>query len=93
MLSHMNEVDPCVASAVGFVWDVKPVFPTTFSSSLSSSLCDEASFLYWTKLMYKSSLDNFWTGYKYLFLIYYQVQTPPRGLKSRIQITEQYACK
>ena len=28
MLSHMNEVDTCVASSVGFVWDVKPVFPT-----------------------------------------------------------------
>ena len=27
MLSLMNEVDPCVASTVGFVWDVKPVFP------------------------------------------------------------------
>ena len=28
MLSHMNEVDLCIAFAVGFVWDVKPVFPT-----------------------------------------------------------------
>ena len=28
MLSLMNEVDPSVAYAVGFVWDVKPVFPT-----------------------------------------------------------------
>ena len=28
MLSLMNEVDPCVASAVGFVWDGKLVFPT-----------------------------------------------------------------
>ena len=28
MLSLMNEVDPCVAYAVGFVWDAKPVFPT-----------------------------------------------------------------
>ena len=28
MLSLMNEVDPCVTSAVGFIWDAKPVFPT-----------------------------------------------------------------
>ena len=28
MLSLMNEVDPYVASAVGFVWDAKLVFPT-----------------------------------------------------------------
>ena len=28
MLSLMNEVDSCVASAVGFVWDAKPIFPT-----------------------------------------------------------------
>ena len=27
MLSLMNEVDPSVASAVGFKWDTKPVFP------------------------------------------------------------------
>ena len=27
MLSHMNEVDSYVASAVGFVEDAKPVFP------------------------------------------------------------------
>ena len=28
ILSFMNEVDPCVAFAMGFVWDAKPVFPT-----------------------------------------------------------------
>ena len=28
MLSLINEVDPCVAFAVGFVWDAKPFFPT-----------------------------------------------------------------
>ena len=28
MLSHNNGVDTCVASAVGFVWDAKTVFPT-----------------------------------------------------------------
>ena len=28
MLSLMNKVDSCVAFAVGFVWDAKPVFPT-----------------------------------------------------------------
>ena len=28
MLSLMNEVDPCVASIVGFVWDAKLVFLT-----------------------------------------------------------------
>ena len=28
MLSLMNKVDPCVASAVSFVWDAKPIFPT-----------------------------------------------------------------
>ena len=28
MLSLINEVDPCVASAVGFVWDAKLAFPT-----------------------------------------------------------------
>ena len=28
MLSIINEVDSCVASAVSFVWDVKPIFPT-----------------------------------------------------------------
>ena len=28
MLSLMNEVDPCVASAMVFVWDAKPIFLT-----------------------------------------------------------------
>ena len=28
MLPLVNEVDPCVASAAGFVWDAKPIFPT-----------------------------------------------------------------
>ena len=28
MFSLMNEVDSCVASIVGFVWDTKPIFPT-----------------------------------------------------------------
>ena len=28
VLSLLNEVDPCVASAVDFVWDTKLVFPT-----------------------------------------------------------------
>ena len=31
MLSLMNEVDPCVTFAVGFVWDAKPIFPTSIS--------------------------------------------------------------
>ena len=43
--------------------------------------------------MYEISLDNFRIGYKNLFLIYYQVQAPPRGLKSWIQIIERYAHK
>ena len=30
MLYLTNEVEPCVTSAVGFVWDAKPVFPTVF---------------------------------------------------------------
>ena len=28
LLSLMNKVDPCVASATCFVWNAKPVFPT-----------------------------------------------------------------
>ena len=32
MFSLMNKVDPCVASAVGFVWDAKPVFTTLATS-------------------------------------------------------------
>ena len=35
MLSLMNEVDPYVASAVGFVWDAKPIFFNTFMLALS----------------------------------------------------------
>ena len=31
MLSLMNEVDPCVASTMGFVWDAKPVFSNKYS--------------------------------------------------------------
>ena len=42
MLSHMNEVDICVTSAVSFVWDAKPVFPIAEHSKYSLikiSLC------------------------------------------------------
>ena len=28
MLSLMNEVNPCVASALCFIWDAKPIFTT-----------------------------------------------------------------
>ena len=34
MLSLMNEIDPYVAFAVGFVWDANPVFPTLWTSHL-----------------------------------------------------------
>ena len=37
MLALINEVDPCVAFIVGFVWDAKPIFPTDGSHSLTRS--------------------------------------------------------
>ena len=41
MLSHMNEVDPCVAFAMGFVWDEKLVFPTIgIKANFISYLCN-----------------------------------------------------
>ena len=37
MLSLMNEINPCITSAVGFVWDAKPIFPTMVSKQTSIS--------------------------------------------------------
>ena len=54
MLSLINKVDPCVTSAIGFVWDAKPIFPTSISMLMP---CINKELIY-TKLFMLYSEDS-----------------------------------